>query len=271
MYEVADSVIPPEGRDVQCSACGKVWFQLPAIPRHTRPELDLTYASTKAEAASAGVEDEDESLFEPPSALGGDVEKSPPEARIDRKVLEVLREEAARELAARRGRSAAQAPAPEEREEAPAPNNPEPGAHPVRPRRRPADMQGALAVAKAPAPPPSRRSLLPDIDAISSEIESAGASLLSPPRGEGAQSSDRARAQVESVPRSRLTAFGRAGLYGLTAVLVLVALYFAADPLAELVPALAKALQGYVSAIDRAVAFVAALLVNSEGGGGLGR
>ena len=26
-YEVADSMIPPEGRDVQCSNCTTTWFQ----------------------------------------------------------------------------------------------------------------------------------------------------------------------------------------------------------------------------------------------------
>jgi len=29
-YEIADSVIPQSGRDVQCSACGTTWFQYPA-------------------------------------------------------------------------------------------------------------------------------------------------------------------------------------------------------------------------------------------------
>ncbi|MBD3766183.1 MAG: zinc-ribbon domain-containing protein, partial [Rhodobacterales bacterium] len=27
-YEVDDAAIPPEGRDVQCSACGHAWYQL---------------------------------------------------------------------------------------------------------------------------------------------------------------------------------------------------------------------------------------------------
>lgn len=29
-YEVADDMIPPEGRDVQCSNCSKLWYQAPA-------------------------------------------------------------------------------------------------------------------------------------------------------------------------------------------------------------------------------------------------
>ena len=28
-YEVADSMIPPEGRDVQCSLCNHIWFEAP--------------------------------------------------------------------------------------------------------------------------------------------------------------------------------------------------------------------------------------------------
>ncbi|MEL6701097.1 MAG: zinc-ribbon domain-containing protein, partial [Pseudomonadota bacterium] len=31
-YEVPDSVIPAEGRDVQCSNCGTTWFFDPSAP-----------------------------------------------------------------------------------------------------------------------------------------------------------------------------------------------------------------------------------------------
>ena len=35
-YEVDDALIPPEGRDVQCSDCATTWFQ--AGPRRPVPE-----------------------------------------------------------------------------------------------------------------------------------------------------------------------------------------------------------------------------------------
>ncbi|MEM9855677.1 MAG: zinc-ribbon domain-containing protein, partial [Pseudomonadota bacterium] len=41
-YEVPDSVIPPEGRDVQCSNCGTAWFFNPnPVAAPFEPELDM--------------------------------------------------------------------------------------------------------------------------------------------------------------------------------------------------------------------------------------
>ena len=37
-YEIDPSMIPDEGRDVQCSNCGHTWFELPAPPEMAGPE-----------------------------------------------------------------------------------------------------------------------------------------------------------------------------------------------------------------------------------------
>ena len=75
-YEIADDAIPPEGREVECSACGTGWRQ-PGMP-----PLRLSEAEREAE----------------PAAL-----RRP---RTPDSALAILREEAARELAAREGEAA---------------------------------------------------------------------------------------------------------------------------------------------------------------------
>lgn len=75
-YEVPDTAIPPEGRDVECSNCGHSWFQAPVLAED-----------------SALVLDEDMSV--PPAA-------PPPRPRkLDPALEDVLREEAERETRAR--------------------------------------------------------------------------------------------------------------------------------------------------------------------------
>jgi predicted Zn finger-like uncharacterized protein len=75
-YEVPDTAIPPEGRDVECSNCGHNWFQAP-----------------ESAEESALVLDEDMSVQ--PAA-------QPPKPRkLDPALEDVLREEAEREARAR--------------------------------------------------------------------------------------------------------------------------------------------------------------------------
>lgn len=78
-YEIADGLIPPEGRDVECSACGHGWRQLGA------PTLVLTPEAAIEEGHPAAAAD-----LPPPAARG-----------LSDPVLSILREEAERELAAR--------------------------------------------------------------------------------------------------------------------------------------------------------------------------
>uniref|UniRef100_UPI0024E1033E zinc-ribbon domain-containing protein n=1 Tax=Roseicyclus amphidinii TaxID=3034232 RepID=UPI0024E1033E len=58
-YEVADSMIPPEGRDVQCSNCSTTWFQpgrrtdvAPAV-RVERPAPEVPEAARAASDRAA--------------------------------------------------------------------------------------------------------------------------------------------------------------------------------------------------------------------------
>ncbi len=81
-YEVDASLIPPAGRDVQCSNCGHGWFQHPGDMETDAdaPEADAPEAETPETGASA----------------------RPRRRELDPEVADVLREEAEREAAARR-------------------------------------------------------------------------------------------------------------------------------------------------------------------------
>lgn len=82
-YEIEDTIIPPAGREVECSACGRVWHQ--------------AGLATQANAA--------------PYDAGARPALSRP---LDESILSILREEAARELQAREAdHSIAISPAPE--------------------------------------------------------------------------------------------------------------------------------------------------------------
>lgn len=118
-YEIDARAVPAKGRDVQCSACGHVWFQLgtpvqddaapdrietPAPPAPQRltdpvtPGYRLSIATSRATRPAASRFEEDPSApsaAEPPAVT---VVRPP----VDRDVLAILREEAERETDARR-------------------------------------------------------------------------------------------------------------------------------------------------------------------------
>ncbi len=123
-YEVGDDAIPAAGREVQCSACGHGWFQMPGA---RASEAHLA-GSVMAQAAPrmVGPEDGDEPV-QPPEARApavgpagarplasdddlDDAENSerplPVRPPLDEGLLAILREEAARETALRRRESA---------------------------------------------------------------------------------------------------------------------------------------------------------------------
>ncbi|MEM1429921.1 MAG: zinc-ribbon domain-containing protein [Pseudomonadota bacterium] len=234
-YEIDATVIPEEGRDVQCSSCGHTWFQL-------HPELAL----------------EPE---EPP------VEEALPRRQHDPEVMGILREEAERERAAR---AAERAPLESQPElEMPAPPPPRSaGAMPsLPPRGRAADplpdddvapvlgdgdpgdagpggeddLHEVAAIsdddrARRTAP---RRALLPDIEEINSAI--AG----DPEHGDDPMPVATANRRAREA-RSRRMGFGIA--VGIFAGFTM--LYSQGMRIAAAVPAFAPALEAYVGAID---------------------
>ena len=87
-YEVPDDIIPAAGRDVQCSSCSKTWFVTSLYGKKSTKDKVSKYES---------LEKGDLSKFETTESFLTD--KSNKE--VDRDVLEILREEADREIQAR--------------------------------------------------------------------------------------------------------------------------------------------------------------------------
>jgi predicted Zn finger-like uncharacterized protein len=273
-YEVDDALIPEAGRDVQCSNCGKGWFQA----RHPEPveaeeepvaaEVveEITVEDTVAAevvARSPEPEPAEEPVTEvaepeappaaPPAAEAAkpapamldedDDDDAPPAAlparKPDEAVLAVLREEAEREIAQRR------------QETAGIETQPDLGlAEPVERRTTPAaEVAATAAVAGA-----ARRDLLPDIDVINSTLRS-----------------DADRGAVHAGDDDEMVGERRRGFrtgFGLVLLLVaaLILLYVAAGWLAQTVPALSPLLAAYVEAANGFRAWLDGLLAAGTAG-----
>jgi predicted Zn finger-like uncharacterized protein len=214
-YAVDPSVIPDEGRDVQCSSCGHTWFQmLPA-----------------AEGADTA---------EPPA------EEALPRRAPDPEVMSILREEADRERAAR----IAEGSSLESQTELdmPAPTAP---AEPREKRQETGqDGAGQSQVAEAPAlADPTdeerahraapRRKTLPDIEEIDTTLTSGEEGDPGPV----ALAARRARER-----QGRRLGFGLA--VGAFAAITL--LYVQGDSIGRAVPAFEPALDAYTNSIDGA-------------------
>lgn len=156
-YEVPDKVIPPQGRDVQCSNCDKSWFFSHPDPLlRDEPEL-------RASAASF-LDDDPADAAEQPSA--------PPRRKLDPNVSEILKQEAERE-ARLRSREVAEADgsntAPVETQEADATDSAR------KARARMALMRGEeMSEPVSDSAPERQRSVLPDIEEINSTLRASG-------------------------------------------------------------------------------------------------
>lgn len=127
-YEIDATLVPDEGRDVQCSNCGHTWFELPPPPEDYAasaiPDSDDDDGKTDGEgedaadtpshaamaiaAASEDSEDDDE-VYDRSPETDADTETTaapppPPQQRrpADTAALGILREEAEREMSQRR-------------------------------------------------------------------------------------------------------------------------------------------------------------------------
>lgn len=230
-YEVEDAAIPRGGRDVQCSACGHTWFQYPKDVALEMRAADL---------------DDDEDEDEAPAA------KAAP--RIDKTVLDVLREEAERELAERkRDRSSVESQA-------------DLGlTRPTRSKAAPSRIYGEddpapqAPAAVAPNPDteeareaPRRRKALPDIEELTSTLEP----------GEGA--ADAAPPDLARIPEKGGTRRGITLVMLVAAAFVVV--YLLAPFVGAQVPPLAPWLAMYVDGVDGLRAAVAGVLRGLLGG-----
>ncbi|SDK19303.1 zinc-ribbon domain-containing protein [Aliiruegeria lutimaris] len=294
-YAVDARVIPDTGRDVQCSNCGKTWFQHhpdhpsapetpveePEIsappPPDPEPEPPARQPASVAPASAAVAEPETADEI-PDPALGSaagifdepdepddlpieadlpdeatpeveekepeeapDSEPIPPRRPVDAAAMAVLREEAAREQAARQAERGAletqgelDMPAPER-----AARRPEPDLVPREPARVvPSDTIPAEEEERSDKPAP-RRERLPDVEEINSTL-----------RPEEAAS---ARSAENRVPREERSRGRRIGM-GLAFLVFggLALLYSQHKTVADKLPQAAPVLEQYVTSVDAA-------------------
>ncbi len=251
-YEVADTMVPPEGRDVQCSNCSTTWFQpgrrtdAPAsvtVDRSARvePVAPPVEASPPAPVPEPAAEPVPEPVAEPALA---EAEAGPRRRTLDPELRTILQEEAEREARLRR----AEADPVETQGEMPLGQEPE-DAH--RARRR-AELDGARDAFDTEGEPESEeatgvaqaaRTLFPDIDEINSTLRDTG-------DRSGAEADASDIDTLDALPRRR-----RGTRIGFFAVLLIAAgaaaVYANAGRLASAVPTLAPALVSYVDTVNQ--------------------
>ena len=97
-YEVPDEVIPAEGRDVQCSNCGDIWFQThidSADPIEAAPELTPEHAASD-DKFDDDTEEADTDEHNTPALTDDErsLEPVPAQAALESSAKDILREEA---------------------------------------------------------------------------------------------------------------------------------------------------------------------------------
>ena len=230
-YEVAPDAIPAEGRDVQCSNCGHAWFQA---------------ALQTAEMATTELYHEPEPIARPASVIrqtpptGGShpASEALPRRKLDEDLMAVLREEAEREIAARRAEQRIEVqddlglPEPEPVRKSAAPKEPEEELSVT--ERRIAVMQGKpVPRVKAAV----RRDMFPDIEEINSTLR---------PNADAMAAGDE---DLEADASSR-AGFRSGFVLALVVAGVAAASYVMAPQLGDQIPTIKAPLDRYVALVD---------------------
>lgn len=245
-YEIDSGLIPETGRDVQCSDCGHVWFQV--------PESALVAAAAPGPGPEQALPPEPQTEPDDPPVDAEDPEpvadpgEQPRRPALDEGMLAILREEAERESRARAEEAArARVRMPEVQSDMAL--EPAESAPRLRIRPRPAED----AADEAPPPPVGpdspetaeaqrapRRDLLPDIDRINSTLAADNPSRAAAGEADAAET-------VEA----RRKGF-RGGFLTVVVVAALAwTLYVQAPAVVRMVPQVEAAMGAYVALVDR--------------------
>lgn len=260
-YEVDDSLVPPEGRDVQCSNCTTTWFQAGAGVSYETPEAAVEDAPAQADtrlkdAAPADNEetDSDDALMAAASAAAAAVGAEAPKPRkpaVDPEAMKVIHEEVERETAARETERGGIETQPdlglddtESEERASAARDRmarRRGIAPTEPEVE--DNDEALAAAPKRDDAAAKKELYPDIEEINS--------TLSPDAAEAEAEAEKQDAEDGNVPAQRARSGFRTG-FGLMLLLAvgLLLLYVYAPQISRQMPGLAGSLDTYVGRVD---------------------
>lgn len=216
-YEVPDKVIPPQGRDVQCSSCDRSWFFA-----HPDPLMQEN-ADLRVSAASF-IDDDPADTDEVPS---------PPRRKLDPSVSAILKQEAEREA---RLRSHEIAEAESSKTDPTPVQEPDAANSARKARERIAMMRGEDVTDPGPdSAPEPQRSSLPDIEKINSTLRASG---------------DTAYQNFEyQTPKSK-SGFIRGIALSLLLAAVLVLAYANARTITEAVPQAAPYVKIYVAKVD---------------------
>jgi len=246
-YEVPDEVVPTAGRDVQCSNCGKTWFQ------HHPDHVPDTTEDTESDLSSTSPDPDDEV-----SPASVDKITGAKRRQLDPAVADILRQEAEVEFEARRRRqdqvlesqpdlgledsTATTKPAIPQPDEAEKRRAAEAKERMDRMRGKPDAMAAAVASASAAAAA-SRRELLPDIDEINSTLRSDSA-----PRSVDAETREEVGTGGTRKSKGR---FRRGFMMALLIFAIAVLIYIFAPQIAAAVPAAEGPLMSYVAWVDQ--------------------
>lgn len=233
-YEVVADVIPPEGRDVQCSNCGQTWYQ--DHPDHAADvEEDAEEPPDLAEPDDAPEPEEERAPAPEPASRG-----------LDPAVADILRQEAELEKQARAAVSETLESQPDlglENVE----NDADRRAREARDRMArirgeeqaaPEQVSEAAATAAAIG---SRRDLLPDVEELNSTLRSSG----------DRQSGDAAEpGPDETTGLPKKSGAGRGFTLTIALAVILIAIYMLAPQIARSVPQVDPFLSAYVAKVD---------------------
>lgn len=255
-YEVPDDVMPPEGRDVQCSNCGNTWYQghpdevtAAEAVADMEPQEDEEFVNFDTPEPEPVVQEEDDddardTFEESPAPKPSEDRPMPTRRELDPAVADVLRAEAELEEQARRNEMGSMESQPEL---GLSEGSDDADKRAREARERMARMRGETPAvasettqdASTSADLGSRRSLLPDIEEINSTLRSN--SDRSPTNDPG----QTAQIEVQEQRSSR-----RGFVFAVALVSVLALAYSFAPQIANAVPQLESAMTTYVIMID---------------------
>lgn len=242
-YEIDDRVMPENGRDVQCSACGHAWFQRGPNALEEPVETPAVEAATPAkdqpsQDQEGGPQDtpSEDAAEQPEPAPEPEADPVPARRELNPDVQTILQEEAQRELEARQ----AQQEQIETQTEMGLDEVDEGEAQRQSIRERMARLRGADDEFEATeALPEGRgRDLLPDIEEINSTLDAVPDS--------------QPEADPALAPQERPSGFRRGFISVFLIAVVLMLLYTYAPAIAEALPQVKAPLDSYVSFVDQA-------------------
>lgn len=234
-YEVADDVVPTEGRDVQCSNCGQTWYQ-----HHPDNMPD-----------AVAMDESSDDLAEPDDIPVEDEERAPTPEPVRRElaasVSDILRQEAELESKARTEAADALESQPDlgldSGESDQNVREREGREHMARIRGEetaPEQVSEATATAAALG---SRRDLLPDIEEINSTLRSTSDRQSGTPAE---------RSPDEDQPLKGKSGFRRGFALMILLAVILVTIYKFAPQIAQSVPQVDPLLSAFVGQVDTA-------------------